>query len=244
VSFYGLTCVPIAKILGVGQPNPQGVLIVGAQSWAREIGKALKSAGIEVRFVDTNRRNISAARLAGLPGQQGSPLTAPFLLEGLGRVLAVTPNDEFNALVALHLSRHFGRASVFQLPPENDGGSADIAQIPGHLRGNFLFAPQASYAYLSGRWRNGARIRSISVPEDYSLEKFLSEYGASALPLFLIDEDKGLSVYTIRQQPMPKPGGVLIALVPPKADIPTFPINQGEESDLSQLEGYTSAADG
>jgi NhaP-type Na+/H+ or K+/H+ antiporter len=66
VTLYGLTAGPLARRLGLSEENPRGVLVLGAHSWARELAKVLASAGIEVLLVDANRREVRAARMAGL----------------------------------------------------------------------------------------------------------------------------------------------------------------------------------
>ena len=43
VALYGLTAAPFARLLKVAQANPQGVLMVGAHSWALELAKVLKT---------------------------------------------------------------------------------------------------------------------------------------------------------------------------------------------------------
>lgn len=66
VGVYGLSAFTVAKRLNLAEPEPQGVLLVGAQPWARRIALALKDAGFAVALVDSNRAHISAARLEGL----------------------------------------------------------------------------------------------------------------------------------------------------------------------------------
>ncbi|MEE8142445.1 MAG: sodium:proton antiporter, partial [Planctomycetota bacterium] len=67
VAFYGLAAGPIARRLGLSQPQPQGILFAGAHSWARELAQGLHEQGFRVVLVDNNWENISAARMAGLP---------------------------------------------------------------------------------------------------------------------------------------------------------------------------------
>ncbi|MCK5710978.1 MAG: cation:proton antiporter, partial [Deltaproteobacteria bacterium] len=66
VAVYGLTAFPLAKRLGLAKPNPQGVLMVGAHSWARSIAKILHENGFQVSLVDSNWANVSSARQEGL----------------------------------------------------------------------------------------------------------------------------------------------------------------------------------
>ena len=104
VSIYGLTVGPLARMLGVADPNPQGFLLVGAHRWARALAEVLKRAGVSVVLVDSNRSNVKAARMAELRAHEANAL-GDFIdeeldLQGIGRMLALTPNDEVNALAA------------------------------------------------------------------------------------------------------------------------------------------------
>ncbi len=75
VTVYGLTSYPLARFLKVVQSKPQGILFVGAHPWARSIAKILKDKKINVVMVDTNRQNISTARLDGFKAYLGSILS-------------------------------------------------------------------------------------------------------------------------------------------------------------------------
>ncbi len=114
VTIYGLLGAPIAFRLGLAVPQPQGILIPGAQDWARALAETLKAAGVEVMLADTNAGNIRAARMAGLRTYLGSPTSdladERIDLSGIGRLLALTPNHNVNTLAALHYRPLFGRA--------------------------------------------------------------------------------------------------------------------------------------
>jgi len=221
VLVYGLSAAPLARLLGVAQLDPQGVLIVGAHPWARAIGGELADEGIVIRLVDTNYANIAEARMAGLPVYYGSALTEGALdhleLDGIGRLLALTANDEVNSLTALHFGRIFGDSRVYQLPP--DGHALDAQQaLSRNLRGHFLFDPTATYWNLTARFDAGADVKTTNLTEAFDYEKFRQQY-RDAIPLFLIDEDGHLTVFTEKDPPKPGPGDRLMAIVDPVADL-------------------------
>ena len=89
----------------MAQRNPQGVLMVGAHDWAREIDRALQSEGFAVRLADRNWANSLASRMEGLPTYYGSVLSEYAIdeidLNEIGGLLALTPNDEANSLAAM-----------------------------------------------------------------------------------------------------------------------------------------------
>ena len=105
VALYGLSAAPVARWLQVGQQNPQGVLFIGASPLYRAIAEALQAENYATCLIDTNWPHITAARMSGLRTYYGNALTEEALdtidMDGIGRVLALTPNDEANALATL-----------------------------------------------------------------------------------------------------------------------------------------------
>ncbi len=120
VAFYGPISAPLARWLGLAGKNPQGVLFAGSALWVRNLAKMLHQEGISVLLVDTNYRHVAAAAMEGLPSQCASIISEymeEIDLAGLGRLLAVTPNDDLNTLAAMEFAPVFGRAEVYQLSP-------------------------------------------------------------------------------------------------------------------------------
>ncbi|MDX9974935.1 MAG: cation:proton antiporter [FCB group bacterium] len=221
VALYGLTASPLARRLGLGQPNPQGILIAGAHAWAREIAKALRAEGVAVRLIDTNWGNISAARMEGLPVHYGSIISESAMddidLGGMGRLLALTSNNEANALAALHFTEAFGRAEVYQLAPSADTNQKSSDFSPKHLRGRILFAPGLTHDRLSARFNAGGAIRRTTLTREFDYEAFLNHYGDDAVPLFLVRETGSVLVINADKPVAPKVGQTLISLVSPAA---------------------------
>jgi hypothetical protein len=217
VAIYGLSAAAVGRWLGVAQPDPQGVLIAGAHPWAREIGLAVQEAGYKVMLVDTNWANLNAARLEGLPTFYASILSEYVMdkieLGSLGRLLALTPNDEVNSLAVLHFTEVFERAEVYQLPPKetNHNRKETISQP---LRGRLLFAPHATYAHLTERFKH-TEIKKTGLTEKFTYEMFKDRYGERALPLFLIKANGNLIIFTASNEVFPKGGDTLISLIDP-----------------------------
>ena len=234
VAIYGLTAAPVARWLGVAQQNPQGVLFIGASPLAQAIAQALQEADYATCLIDTNWSRIGMARMAGLQTYYGSALTEEALdnigLDGIGRVVALTPNDEANALAALHFAEIFGRNETYQLP-SRDGYN----DTPVHLRGQFLFSPEATYTRLNQHMLAGAAIKTTRLSEQFDYAAFQTFYQESAIPLFLILPNGNLQVWTMERPPTPLPGQSLISLIPaevletttsnvPDSSEPTVPI--------------------
>ncbi|MGE3800811.1 MAG: cation:proton antiporter [Candidatus Kapaibacterium sp.] len=219
VTIYGLTAGPIARLLGVAMPGTQGLLIVGAHSWGRAIGKALQEVGFRVLLVDTNMANVSAAKNMGLFSSHGSVLSEYILdkieLEGIGRMLALTSNDEVNALAALYFTERFGRSEVYQLPP-SDKNRAQRSSVPQNLRGRILFTPDATYEYFEENFEAGAVIQSTLFTDKYNFDDFMAEHANSVVPLFVIGSDLTLQAFTETTVPEALPGQRLIYMREPE----------------------------
>lgn len=217
VAIYGLSAFPVAKKLGLAEPEPQGVLFVGAQPWARRIAAAVKEAGFSVVLADSNRSHISAARLEGLKAHYGEILSEHVLdeidLYGVGKLLAVTSNEEANSLAALHFSEIFGRKEVYQLPPEPGDLGARRSVSPEHLNGRLVFADDFSYDRIEDRFRGGAELKTTKLSEQFDYDAFRRRYGPSVVPLFRVSKSGNLSIVAADAATWPRAGETLIALV-------------------------------
>jgi hypothetical protein len=115
-------------------------------------------------------------------------------LEGIGRLLAMTSNDEVNSLTSLHFSEVFGSGRVYQLPTEQFARSSDKF-VPRYLRGHFLFDREANYWTLTARFDAGAEVKTTNLTEEFDYQAFRQRY-PEAIPLFLIGEKGRLTVFT------------------------------------------------
>ena len=217
VAIYGLTSLPIARILKVAQTNPQGVLFVGAQTWAREIAKILIEKKFKVIMVDTNRDNIRQARMDGIPAYYGSVLSEHIIseidLDGIGKLLALTPNDEANSLAALNFSEVFESGELYQLSPHNEkkGNQNDFS--PKHLRGRFLFGTGISYNFITNYYLAGWRVKSTKISDEFSFDDFKTKHENSFIPLFVISDDSKLNIVTSADELIPKSGQTIISML-------------------------------
>ena len=235
VGFYGLLAPPLARWLGLAVPSPQGVLFVGASPWVRQVAKALHDEGFRVRLVDTNRHHLSAARMMGLPVIAGDVLSEYVHnnadLAGIGRLLAVTPNDEVNMLAALEFQHLFGRAGVYQLAPAAD--RSEKHDKPQHLKSRILFSEDATYDNLEQRYERGGQIKKTSLTEAFGYADYVRQYGDSALPLFRITDGGQLIVCTAdKGKNPPKAGEVIVALVSP--ELQATEATPAADTDVSQ----------
>lgn len=217
VLIYGLTAAPLARWLGLAEDSPQGVLFMGAHHFARDLAALLQAQGIRVALIDSNWHNHSAARMAGLKSYYGNVLDETVLeeadLAGIGRFVALTSNDEANALATLNLVEEFGSSQVFQ-PQANDSSDQSAVQAaPRHLHGRILFQPALTYAQLIALFEKGAKLKPTPITDTFTYENFQKQYADTAVFLFLISQTGKLSLFTADATLQPKPGDTLISLV-------------------------------
>jgi len=217
VAVYGLTAAPVARFLKVAQQDPQGVLIAGAHEWAREIARILKDQGFKVMLIDNNWFNVSSARKSGIDAHYGNILSEnihyDLPLDGIGRVLALTPNDEVNSLAAMHFIDVFGRSQIFQLPPTDSKKSEGRHKTSRELQGRLLFHNAATFEYLSNRFEKGAVVKRTEITDTFDFDKFESQYGRDVIPLFIITQRKKLRICTADMPPKPQHGEQIVAVV-------------------------------
>ena len=216
VVVYGLTAGPLARRLGLATPNPQGILFVGAHSWSRDIAKACAEAGVQVLLVDTNRDNVRQARLEGMPAQTINLLADehPFEtldLSGIGRLFALTANDQVNRLIAQRAVHEFGRSKTYVLAPDRmrkaeSGGTADL---------RLLFGEDVDYYAISKRVGRGATVRTTGLTDQFGADDFTALHGERATPLLAVGTNGTVTVHTVDRPIQPVAGQTLIALVVP-----------------------------
>ena len=219
VTLYGLTAPYVARGLKVAKPNPQGILFAGAHEWVRDLAEILKEEGFSSAMIDTNWGNVTAARGAGLTAYYGNVLAENLLselqLDGIGKLLALTPNDEVNSLAALHFHDIFGSSNVYQLPSNISQVKNGKTAMPQHLHGRFLFDDDATFSQLSTRFQSGAIVKKTNLTDEFDFDDYKKMYGESALPLMVITKSRNLRVYTAEYDPAPEPDEVLISIIDP-----------------------------
>ncbi|MGB5288063.1 MAG: NAD-binding protein, partial [Ignavibacteriaceae bacterium] len=217
VGIYGLTSPVIAKWLKVAQSDPQGVLIVGAHSWALEFAKILNENKIRVILVDTNYSHISDARLEGLTAYQGSILSEHLIdeidLNGIGRLMALTSNDEANSLASLNLREEFETGELYQLPPlgKKDGDKSEFSAK--HLRARFLFEDGMNFDKLNELFMSGWKIKNTRLTQGFTYEDFLENFNNNVILLFWLNENNKLGIATVENDFKPEAGFKITALV-------------------------------
>ncbi|MBZ0104999.1 MAG: cation:proton antiporter [Sulfuricella denitrificans] len=217
VTVYGLTAGMVGKRMGLAQANPEGVIFLGARFWARRIARSLQDEGFPVMLVDNDLHNVLAARMEGLPVFYASIFAENVLdqveLGGIGKLLALTSNDDANSLAAMHFARVFERSQIFQLAPEE---SKLATEVSPHLRGRTVFGDSITHSELTQRFLGNWVIKKTRLSRDFDFEALKDYYLGNVLPLFLISESGRLRIFAADMPLSPQPGDTLLSLVQPK----------------------------
>jgi NhaP-type Na+/H+ or K+/H+ antiporter len=222
ITIYGLSAMPLAKWLKISSTNPQGCVIIGANAFGMSLGKTLKKEGLNVLIVDTNWINISAARMEGFSTYYGSVLSDSIIeeidLNGIGKLLALTSNNEVNSLASMHFSKIFGSDNVYQLSFEENNKNSD-KKVSKDLRSQILFGSDLTFYKLLNKIKNGMIIKSTKITEKFDYNSFVEHNGKDkVISLMLIDEERELSIFTNNNRPKPNEGDTLISLLQENKD--------------------------
>jgi len=211
----GLLAVPMVNRLGLAQSKPQGVLVVGAGQVGRILGQALRRHEIDVAIVDSDPAKIEEARRLGLVARRGEILSRRLLrdlnLDGIGRFVALTPNDDVNTLAAAHFSRIFDEDHVFQIQPSTELGGA-LPEYAGELQAR-TFAAGATLDKLEALAKSGGVTRDVVLDGGQTIDDVRKSCGLDAAPLFVVDEE-GAVEFIDDEDALPSSGN-LVVLSPP-----------------------------
>jgi NhaP-type Na+/H+ or K+/H+ antiporter len=211
VTIYGLTASPVARLLGVTRPARSRPLLVGDVPWAVDLGRALKSAGLDVLMWAGPHKQRDAISRAGLELARGELLAEATgrgaELEGVTTVLLLTSEDDFNALASTLLRGNPDGPIVYRVgaPRYSHGVVAPYAED------EVLFGETLTRTAISERHHQGAGIVTRpaggAVPDGHDL-------------LFAIRADGRLVPATKHERPAPEEGDTLVLLAPPHRPAP------------------------
>jgi NhaP-type Na+/H+ or K+/H+ antiporter len=196
VVLQSLTARIIALQLGVGEPEARGILVVAANTLAREIAKILRECGFEVLLADTSWANIRAARMDGLQTYYGNVVSehADQHLEliGMGHLLALSEFPEINILACERYRAEFGRGATYSIQVDN--------QTSAHAR-------------LQAMLNDGARMHKTILRNQYNFQDFLHDHRHNAVPLFAVDSNGNIKFFTLNNELNPKPNWTVVSLI-------------------------------
>ncbi|MEU8618755.1 cation:proton antiporter [Streptomyces sp. NPDC048623] len=208
VLLYALTAAPVARRLGVVKAAGTRVLLVGGEPWVVDLGRALRSAGLDVLMwagLDEERERIRGTGLELAKGELLATAINPGArLEGVTAVFLATDDDDFNALASIVMQDNVD-GPVYRVGPPQDSHGVVAPYTGAHI----LFGRSLVRHVLAERYRRGARFMVLPAGEP--------------LPpghdtLFVVRADHQLDPVTERQESAPRDGDALVLLGPAPTD--------------------------
>ncbi len=201
---------------GLAAEAPLRMLFVGAHPLARDIASALAGRGIAVSLVDTHRPHVRAARLAGLDAHYGSIFSEHAMrdidLGSVGMLVAMSGNDEVNALAVQELASLVGRDRVFQVSPAQQAPESHA--LSPDLLGRVLFDRAATLPELEARHRRGASVRATTLTDQFDFGVYRAGSGDGSVPMFVIRPGGTTDAFTADGEPRLGAGDTVVSLGP------------------------------
>ncbi|NNK32523.1 MAG: sodium:proton antiporter [Xanthomonadales bacterium] len=180
----------IASWLGIRDPDPTGVLVVGANPVARFYGKALQEAGHRVLLASMNWRGISKARMAGLPVFYGSAVSSygerHMNLLGLGKLLALSYRPGLNELACVKYRYEFGMQSVYTVRQSDQ--AHEKHQISGEAAGRLLMDGTRTIEDLEQLVHGSPETRTTEITDNFSIDDYQKTHPDNVI-LFVTSAD-------------------------------------------------------
>jgi NhaP-type Na+/H+ or K+/H+ antiporter len=216
VAAHSLTISWIARRLGLAAENPNGVLVVGASPWSVALAKTLHELDFPVLLSDSSWHRLAQARLGGLRVHHGQLLSeiaeASLDLHDINQLLAVTPNDAYNALVCTQFAPEFGRNQVHQLAGESRTAQ-NSKELAPMVRGNLLFDQQPEYEDLMRCHYKDWQFHKTPLTDEYTYDDYLRDKPGGALTVALVRK-RTVQFYPLGQSTTPAPGDIVITFAP------------------------------
>jgi NhaP-type Na+/H+ or K+/H+ antiporter len=216
VLLQSLTARPLARLLGVADPEPRGILIVGGNPVALAIATSLHKLDFDVILADTSWDLTRKARMAGIRTYFGNVVSDDadrrLDLVGIGQLLALSTRAPLNTLACLRYAREFGSGSVFRIR------LADNAEDVAAIEGRILFKEEATLERLQALIEEGYQIKVTKLTEEYGFKEAMEQQAGDAIPLFAVSKDKVIYPFAEDRTFKAGPGWQVASLVKPAAE--------------------------
>jgi CPA1 family monovalent cation:H+ antiporter len=190
VVFQSATARPLAKALGVAEPEALGMLIVGANPVVQAIAQVLQKEGVSFVIADSYWQQIKQARMQGFKTYYGNPVSKHadqhLHLIGIGHLLGMSMNRHLNTLAAKKYAAEFGKQNIYTLKPlvdKNKDSEKHLSTID--FRGNILFGGK-TYAQLASVLSQGGVVKSTLITDEFTFKNYLEKHQNNVIPLFVI----------------------------------------------------------
>lgn len=184
----------VAKLLGVFLKDSKGVLIIGASSISRLIGKYLQDNQRHVVLVDSNPDNIKKAKELGLDAMEESVYSDDLLnnieLNDVGYLMAITGNSDINKTAIKKFTKQFGDRGSFRVISSEEMNDPEKNPSEG------LFSPTDDYIKLMEVARKYPAIHEIFLNSrsHYNGLIEISKTDPDIIPLFVKTTEGNLEI--------------------------------------------------
>ena len=237
----------LANRLGLANPDPRDVIIVGAGEPNRAFASKLKNAGYGVLLSDTDWTEVRKARMAGFDAYFGRIVSdhAEVHIDygSIGYLFGMSPQRDQNTLAALHFRPDLGADSVFAMQT-NEERAKHMKELAGSLRVPQLFGPDFTYGDWARLVAEGAEFRLTKMTENFGYKEYRDSLPGAFVPLLGIDVRGKLRPFVADGHPVLRPGWQLLSLIPrPTLDAEAQRRNGGSRGSEAG-EGGSSPASG
>ena len=200
VIFQSATARPLAKVLGVAEPEALGMLIVGANPVAQAIAKCLQKEGVNFILADSYWQNIKQARMEGFKTYYGNPVSKHadqhMHLIGIGHLIGLSRNRHINTLSAQKYASEFGKNNIYTLKPNVDKNKDSEKHLSSiDFRGNILFGGK-TYAQLASALAQGGVVKSTLITDEFTFKNYLEKHANNVVPMFAVSpKSKQIKVF-------------------------------------------------
>ena len=183
-----------AQLVGVFLKDSEGILIIGASSFSRIIGKYMEENGRHVVLVDNNGMNVRKAKSMGLDAIEENVYSEDLInnieLNDIGYLMAMTSNSEINKNAIEKFRKHFGENGSFRVV------SPEEMQDPENNPKEGLFSQTDDYVKLTNLARKYSQVHEITLnsKEHYEGLIEISKTDPDIIPLFVKNNEGNLSI--------------------------------------------------
>ncbi len=213
VCAHGFTLRPLAKILGLANDAPPGILIVGASSFSVAFADYLKKMEIPVLISDSSGGRLRAAMEHDIPIHHGHILAEhtqyDIDLTPYEIILSLTGDNAYNALVSQSYAPEFGYNNTFTLTGANPD-KAKQDEVAVSLRAHLLFSENAVFTELNRKINTGYTLQAINNQGKNKVHR--EDLPADVIPLFIKKENKAIQFITLRKKFILDEGDQLVVL--------------------------------
>ena len=212
------TAGPLARALNLSNPEPNGVIILGATAANRAFAKKLGERGFQVLLSDTEWGEVRKARMDGLNvyfGQIVSDHAEGVVDHGnVGYLLGMSGRSYKNVLASVHFRPELGGNGVFILDVKEPGTTARSQEMVGNLKVPRLFGKDMHYGEFERIHAEGGEFRVTRFTDTFGFSEYRDSLPGPTVPLLGIDPNGRLVPFTDQGRPTIRPGWQMMALWP------------------------------